>query len=257
MSDDAEWEGKLVQIVRKRAEQHGFDTWGNRLLGAVLTPFFGCRCRIPEHIAALEEPVVFVSNHYEIFGPLALVTSLPLRYRLWSHSIILEPTRHIDRMAPDARRAIPILTVKGARRLLKLLTPIWEKAFRRFEPIPVYKQDLGRQRASIRRSVERMAQGDHIVLFPETGVPHYSDGSVTAFHRSFALIGEYRRRESGALTAFCPVYVDKRRRRILFGDVVRYGTGDAVSECERVSREVRGQILNMAEAAHPGITAQE
>lgn len=243
-----------MEIVKRRSEQHGFDTRVNRLLGAILSPFFRCRCDVPEHIAALEEPVVFVSNHYEIFGPLAMVTSLPLKYRFWSNSIILEPTKHVESMAGDARRAIPVLTLGGARRLLKAITPIWEKAIRRFEPIPVYKQDVGRQRASIRDSVEYMCRGDSIVLFPETAIPHYSDGSVTEFHRSFGLIGEYYRRRTGALAAFCPVYVDKKRRRIDFGEIVRYGLGEAVAECERISGEVRRRILEMAERAHPGIT---
>lgn len=245
-----------MKIVRKRRERHGFAGWKNRALAWVLTPFFRCRCRIPEHIAALEEPVVFVSNHYEIFGPLAMVTSLPLLYRFWSNSIILEPTKHVEKMAADARRAIPLLTLNGARRLLKWITPVWENAIRHLKPIPVYKEDYGRQRASIRESVEYMRQGDHIVLFPETAKPHYSNGSVTDFHRSFALIGEYYRRETGRLAAFVPVYVDKWRRRITFGEVVRYGMGSAVEECERISEEVRMRILAMAEAAHPGITAQ-
>lgn len=247
--------GKPVQIFRRRRDRYGFDTPGNRLLGMVLSVFFGCRCRIPEEIAGLDEPVVFVSNHYEIFGPLAMVTSLPLKYRLWSHSIILEPTRHIDHMAPDCLRAIPVLTLRGARRLLERITPIWERAFRRFDPIPVYKKDLGRQRASIRRTVEVMQQGDHIVLFPETGLPHYSDGGVTEFYRSFALVGEYYRRATGKKAAFCPVYIDKKRRRIDFGTVVRYGEADAQTECDRLSDALRSQILAMAEKAHPGITA--
>lgn len=245
-----------MQIVRRRRDQYGFDTWGNRVLGALLTPFFRCRCKIPERIAALEEPVVFVCNHYEIFGPLAVVTSLPLRFRFWSHSIILEPTRHVEHMAPDAQRAMPFLTLKGARRLLKWITPVWERAFRRFDPIPVYKQDMGRQRGSIRRTVAYMCQGDHIVLFPENGLPHYSDGGVTPFYRSFTLIGEYYRRETGRQAAFCPVYIDKRGRRFCFGEVVRYGEGEAAEECERLSAQLRGQLLTMAEAAHPGITGQ-
>ncbi len=99
-----------------------------------------------------------------------------------------------------------------------------------------------------------MLKGDHIVLFPETAIPRYSDGSVTEFHRSFALIGEYYRRATGRLAAFCPVYVDKKRRQISFGEVVRYGRGEAVDECERVSRELRERIMEMAEHSHPGIT---
>lgn len=246
-----------LQIVRKRRERHGFQGWQNRALAWVLSPFFRCRCRIPEHLAILEEPVVFVSNHYEIFGPLAMVVSLPLKFRFWSNSIILEPTKHIEKMAPDARRAMPLLPLGVIRWMLTWLTPVWEKAIRCLEPIPVYKQDVGLQRASIRRSVDCMLRGDHIVLFPETAVPYYSNGSVTPFHRSFALIGEYYRRATGKQAAFVPVYVDRWRRRITFGEVVRYGDGDPVTVCGQVCDEVRGRILAMAEAAHPGITRTE
>ena len=243
-----------VQILRRRKERHGYAGWKNRALAWLLTPFFGCRCRIPEHIAALEEPVVFVSNHYEIFGPLSMAVSLPLRFRFWSHNIILEPTRHIEQMAPDLKWAAPFLTLGGARRLLRWITPVWERAISQFGAIPVSRVDAGRQRSVLRRSVEYMLEGDHILLFPEKGEPHYSNGSVTEFYRSFALIGEMYRRRTGRSAAFCPVYIDKRHRRVSFGAVVRYGDGNAIDECERVSGEVRQAILAMAEAAHPGIT---
>ncbi|MBQ2953811.1 MAG: 1-acyl-sn-glycerol-3-phosphate acyltransferase [Clostridia bacterium] len=246
-----------MQIIRRRRGRHGFAGWKNRALAWLLTPLFGCRCRIPEHIAALEEPVVFVSNHYEIFGPLSMAVSLPLRFRFWSHSIILEPTKHVERMAADVKRVIPVLTLGGARRFLRWITPVWERAIRHFGAIPVSRADATQQRGVLRRSVEYMAAGDHIVLFPETGEPRYSDGSVTEFHRSFALIGEYYLRRTGRMAAFCPVYIDKRRRRISFGEVVRYGDGAAIDECERVSQELRARILAMAEAAHPGITRAE
>lgn len=246
-----------VEIVRKRRERYGYAGWKNRALAWLLTPVFGCRCRIPAHIAALEEPVVFVSNHYEIFGPLAMAISLPLRFRFWSHNIILEPTQHVERMAPDVKWAMPILTLSGAERLLRWITPVWERAIRHFDAIPVSRVDAGRQRSVLRKSVEYMLAGDHILLFPEKGDPHYSDGSVTAFHRSFALIGEMYRRETGRQAAFCPVYIDKRRRDVSFGAVVRYGDGNAIDECERVSGALRAAILAMAEAAHPGITREE
>ena len=246
-----------MKIVRRLKDRYGFQVRSNRVLGRLLSLFFRCRCDIPAHIAALEEPVVFVSNHYEIFGPLAMVTSLPLKYRMWSNSIIIDPVPHVERMIPGTRRALPVLTEGGARRLLRWLTPVWGRAVKHFEPIPVYREDMGLQRRSIRQTVDFMQAGDSILLFPETGIPTYSDGSVTAFFPSFALIGEYYFRQTGRRAAFCPVYIDKWRRRISFGTVVRYGGESAAEECRRIPRELRGQILAMAEAAHPGITRKD
>lgn len=240
---------KALDIINHLSERNGFQTNGMKALGYTLTPFFRCKCEVPQSIASREEPVVFVCNHYEIFGPFAIVLSLPLRFRLWANSIVVDPLNHIDSMIVGTQHIFPFLSENAARKLLQSLTPVVERVVNRFKPIAVHREHLGKQRKAIEETVDAMLSGDNIVLFPETGYPAYSHGSVTEFYRSFALIGEFYRRKTGGSAAFCPIYVDKKHRRLQFGELVTYGKESAAVECGRIVDELRAQILQMAERA--------
>lgn len=238
-----------MEIITSLRKRNGFASPGMQLLGYALTPFFRCQCSIPAEISCLDEPIVFVCNHYEIFGPFAVVLSLPLRYRLWVNSIVVEPAQNIERMIIGTQHIFPFLSKNAARRLLEVIAPLVERVIGHFRPISVYREHLGMQMRSIEKSVDVMLSGEHIVLFPETAIPAYSHGSVTEFFRSFALIGEYYRRKTGNGALFCPLYVDKKHRRLRFGKAVRYGSGKAAEECGRIVEALRGQLLHMADEA--------
>ncbi len=238
-----------MDVIKPLNKRYGFQTKGMQALGYSLMPFFRCKCQVPQYIAGRNEPVVFVCNHYEIFGPFAIVLSLPLRYRLWINSIVVEPLQNIDNMIIGTQHIFPFLSEAAARKLLNLVAPAMERVIGRFRSIAVYRNHLGKQKHSIEKSVDAMLEGDNIVLFPETAIPAYSHGSVTEFFRSFALIGEYYRRKAGSSAAFCPIYVDKKNRSLRFGDLVYYGEGKASEECGRIVDELRGQLLRMAEQA--------
>jgi len=242
-----------LEISPRLSERYGFEKKGMRMLGYVLTPFFRCKCEVPKHIADLDEPVVFVCNHYEIFGPFAIVLSLPFNCLYWINSFVVEATEYIDHLIVGAQHTFPFLSDHSARKLLEKVAPLIQRVLHNFRAIPVHHENLGRQMRSIQSSVDAMIEKDNIVLFPETAIPAYSHGSVTEFFRSFVLIGEYYRRKTGKSALFCPIYVDKKHRRLQFGELVRYGNEKASVECERIVQELRGQLLTMADAAlgHP------
>lgn len=244
-----------MDIIEPLHKRYGFQTKGMQVLGYLLTPFFRCRCEVPRSIANSNDPVVFVCNHYEIFGPFAVVLSLPLRFRLWSNSIVVDPVQHIDSMIIGTQHIFPFLSEKAARKLLCVLAPMVERVLKNFQPIAVYRENLGKQMKAIDKTIDAMLEGDNIVLFPETGYPAYSHGSVTEFYRSFALIGEFYRRRTGGSAVFCPVYVDKKHRRLQFGELVTYGKDSASAECTRIVEELRSQILRMAEQTLPKLTS--
>jgi len=236
-----------VEIIKPLYKRNGFQTFGMRVLGYTLKPFFGCRCKVPDSIQQLKEPVVFVCNHYELFGPASIALSLPMSYRVWVNSIVVNATDSIDKMIIGFQHTFPFLSEKGARRVLGFVAPAVERVIRRFQPIAVYHDNLAKQMHAIEDSVQAMTQGENIVLFPETALPKYSKGWVTDFFRSFALIGEYYRRKTGGNALFCPVYVDKKHRSLRFGQPVRYGTGKASEECGKLVDSLHGQLLSMAE----------
>ena len=239
----------ILDIINRLSKRNGFQTNGIKTLGYMLKPFFHCKCEIPQSIASRKEPVVFVCNHYEIFGPFAVALSLPLRYRFWTNSIIIDPTNYIERVSVGVRNTLPFLSENGAKKLLQFIAPLMKRVVSRFKPVVVYRDHLGKQRKAIAETVDALINGDNIVLFPEIGYPTFSKGSVTEFFRGFALIGEFYRRKTGGNAAFCPIYVDKKHRKLQFGELVTYGKDAATVECDRIVDNLRNQILQMAEQA--------
>lgn len=226
----------------------GFDTLAMRNLYRAVFPFFHCRCRVPAFLKE-EEPVIFVANHYEVFGPLAMATSLPVRFRLWTTVEMLEPYKNIDKTAIGVHHTIPWLPIPMARKLYRAICPLIDMIGKRLSPLPVYRDDPSRIMTTVRGSVEAMVRGESLLIFPEDGLPRYSNGGVTKFMPGFALVGEMYRRKTGKDARFCPVYVDKKRRRIIFGEPVTYGRGNPTREIERMSELLHDQLARMAAEA--------
>lgn len=241
--------GSILETIKPFSKRYGFETAGMKLLGGILAPFFKCRCAVPPTITALDEPVVFVCNHYEIFGPVAIALSLPLRYHFWINAMVLEAAENVEYMIPGTRHTFPFLSENVTRKLLRFAAPLIEKTLKRFRALPVYHRHLGKQRRTIEHSVDAMLNGENIVIFPETAIPAYSHGRVTEFYRSFALIGEVYRRRTGKSAVFCPLYIDRKHRKLCFGQPVRYGQEKAAAECEKLVTTLRNQILSMADEA--------
>jgi hypothetical protein len=242
-------EGTVLEIIKSLKNRCGFETKGMKALGYFLKPFFGCTCDVPDYIRELNEPVIFVCNHYELFGPAAVALSLPVKFRPWTNSIVVNATESVEKMIVGFQHTFPFLSENGARKALTALAPKLERVMGHFSPIAVYHDSLAKQMRAIDQSVDALLAGDNIVLFPETALPKYSKGRVTEFFRSFALIGEYYRRRTGGSAIFCPLYVDKKHRKLCFGQLVRYGQEKAVQECERIVHDTRSQILAMADQA--------
>ena len=93
---------------------------------------------------------------------------------------------------------------------------------------------------------ETLQNGDSIVIFPETGLPHFAHGGVNEFYHGFAMLGEIYRRKTGQDVGFCPLYIDKKTRTLRFGELVTYGDLPAAEEYRRVSDDVREQMLALA-----------
>ena len=227
-------------------ERYGFHTAPMRMLLRLVQPFCYCRGEIPPHVAQSDKPVVFICNHYEIFGPLAIVSSLPVRFRLWVNAAIMDATQNVDHFIIGTQHVFPWMSDETARRWIARFAGAGEKLFRALNPIGVDREDPSKLLSTMRESVKALQNGDSIVIFPETGLPHFAHGGVNEFYPGFAMLGEIYRRRTGQDLVFCPLYIDKKTRTLRFGELVTYGDLPATEEYRRVADDVRGQMLALA-----------
>lgn len=227
-------------------ERYGFQHPAMRLLARMAQPFCYCRGQVPPQVAEGDAPTVFICNHYEIFGPLAVITSLPVKFRVWMNEACINATTNVDKLILGTQHVFPWMSEERARRLMRFTARAGEKLFGAFDPISVDREDPTRLMATMRASVKALENGDSIVIFPETGVPHFAHGGVNEFYHGFAMLGEIYRRRTGKDVQFCPLYIDKKKRALRFGEPVVYGDLPPSEEYRRVSDAVRGQMLALA-----------
>lgn len=229
--------------------RNGFERLGMRILYGLFYPFCHCKAEVPAEIAAHEDPIVFVCNHYELFGPLALMTSLKAKFRVWSNERLLTASNEVDRLVDGAVVMAPVFSKRMMTKLLTLITPLVEWVFANLKAIPVSREESGRMLSTMRQSVSALEMGECLVVFPEKGEPHYALGGVTPFYPGFAAVGEFAGRKLKRSISFCPIHIDKAGRRLRFGELVQYQTGDIKSEPQRVSDCLYEQMQALARQA--------
>ncbi|MBE5815438.1 MAG: hypothetical protein E7320_09595 [Clostridiales bacterium] len=239
----------------------GFDKLGMRVLYGLFYPFFHCRSEVPEAIREHREPIVFVCNHYELFGPLALMTSLRARFRVWSNEKLLAAEEQVDDLLDGALVMAPVFSKRSMEKLLHHISPLVEWVFERLQAIPVSRTESTKLLGTMRKTAEAMKAGESIVIFPEKGEPHYALGGVSPFYPGFAMVGEFASRKLEKPICFCPIHIDKAGRRMRFGELVEYTPGNMKREAQRVSDLLYEQMVTMADAAGyktvPAIAAPE
>ncbi len=235
----------------KLKNRPGFDTFGMRMIYRVLSLFFNCRLVSTGNLPEDGEPVVFVANHYTIFGPVSFILSVPLISSVWVNEDIITPETAAEAIYTGIQDTVPFLRGKAIRRICGWLGQLFCRISVRFNAIPVDRNNPARLISTMRRSVSVLAEGQNLIVFPETGVPEYSLTSVTPFYPGFATVGSLYYRKARKPLRFCPCYIDEQHHTIRFGELVTYQAENisVVEESLRVSDELNQSIQKMADAS--------
>ena len=229
-------------------ERLGFETRGMRWLYRALYPFFHCRAKVPESLGEDGEPIVFVANHYDIFGPLSFMVSVPLNSNIWINEEMVDPEAAKITLRPGMKKLLPFLNESRIDRVCSGIASFIVWVLTSLGMIPVNRNQPAKLFTTMRKSISALEEGHHLLIFPETGYPEYSLTSVTPFFSGFATLGQLYHRKTGKPLRFCPCYIDEQHRRICFGEPVTWEpVGEAKEETERVSEELNRRIRETAD----------
>ena len=239
-----------MKSIRLR-ERPGFDTFGMRIVYRVLYLFFHCRLVSSENLPEDGEPVVFVANHYNVFGPVSFILSVPLLSSIWVNEEIISPETASKAFYSGVQSIVPFLGDNAIRWICDKLGWLACRILIRFKVIPVDRKNPGRLVSTMRQSVASLSEGQNLIIFPEIGLPEYSLTSVTPFFSGFATIGSVYHRKTGKALRFCPCYIDEQHHTIRFGELITYqAEGTRIQEeSVRVSDALNLRIQEMAAAS--------
>ncbi len=158
---------------------------------------------LPQH-----GPAVFIANHLESLGPIAVACSLPVRVYPWIIADMLDKQLapaylqwdFIERNFPFQ----PPLSRWISTAFSKITVPFLKS----LGCVPVYKGDYEHMLETLERSMQVLRQGRYLLVFPEDPFMAVDPQTwMTPFQRTFVRLGEMFFAETGQRLEFYPLAV--------------------------------------------------
>lgn len=181
----------------------------------------------------IEQPAVFVGRHQDMYGPVEMMAWLPLEFRVWTLSILMnrkECYAHFSEYTFPIRHRIPRPLAKLAA---GIIAPLVQSFFRSMRAIPVYR---GRKEilTTFRQSVQALRDGHNLLIMPERD---YTDEGSDAgeLYTGFVHLAQLYYRATGKALRFYPVYPSKQYSAIYIEKPVVFDpTAPFTAERDRV-----------------------
>ena len=195
-----------------------------------------------------ENPIVFLGNHAEIYGPIASALCFPVDVRFWVISMMMFDKKKVRPYLYENTFSKKTFLPVFVRRLLAwYLGWLSVNVMNCLRAIAVYRDSPMKLRQTLRESVEALENGENLMIFPEHPEGKYEKGSVSEFSPGFLMLAEAWWRKSGKKLRILPVYANREKRTFTFGDEIRYEPERGfAAEQERILKEARDQMLKMA-----------
>jgi 1-acyl-sn-glycerol-3-phosphate acyltransferase len=189
-------------------------------------------------------PLILISNHAGTYGPLSVITSLPLEMHPWVVSETTDARTAARRIQAEFLEAElhlkPPLSAWLARAIARLAAAL----LRAIDAIPVYQHSRN-IRSTVERSVELLEQGKNILVFPEDPTRKLND-VLNHFCTGFVHLARQYYERTRRAVLFIPVAVNRGVRAIKVGRPVRF---DALApfavERDRLKRELENRITQL------------
>ncbi len=226
-----------------------------RALMALIRPFFRHELKGVENIRADESnPIVFLCNHGEVYGPVAGMLFCPLPVRPWTISDItadpLEVAQFSYKHTFSYQKWLGPLRWPIARAVGYV--SVW--AMRSLECVPVYRNKPRELMTTFRKSVEAMQAGDNLLIFPENPDADpddrgYETGRPGELFRGFPMLAQVYYSRTGKRCRFVPMLAHKGTRTLTFGTEIVYDPdASPIDERDRIVEETSRQMQAMYEA---------
>lgn len=219
---------------------------------------FFMRCVMPhelkgvEHVRLEEDnPIVYLCNHGELYGPIAGMLYCPGFVRPWTISELcvdtLEATAYVKRYTlknfdwADKRKA----------RVARFLATKVLRLMQKVQSIPVFRHKPRELMNTFRQSVEALQQGANLLIFPEDpdtdpNSPGYKPGRPPTLFRGFPMLAQVYYNRTGKCCRFLPVLCYRDGHTVSFGTEIRYNpNNDPIAERDRIVDETYRQMQDM------------
>lgn len=197
-------------------------------------PFTRCRIKGKQNLSDDDEARVFISNHYELYGPAMVFLNFPYKFRPWI----------IDKMMSedDIEKQMGLMiynNYKHVPRFLKTFVIKISKFFVVFlmkhaKGIPVSRENIRANIQTMETSVKTLEKKWAIIIWPEK---LYVREGVGEFQTGFEHLAKYYYKKTGKRLSFYPMFISKKNRAMYIGKPVVY-------DPQKPDTEQKAEIIN-------------
>ena len=219
--------------------------WLSRFLIFLCRLHFRCRVYNKDHIVTDDDnPLVFLCNHGEFYGPMACKIYIPVPIRAWANSTMMfdkkSVTEYIYENTTSRQEGMPEFEKRLLARMAAWLSV---NVMGQLECIPVYKESPLKLRETFRLTLEAMETGDNILIFPENPEHKYPREGIGDLSPGFVMLANIYWKRKKKKLRMLPMYADKTHRSITFGEIFEYNPDAPLKqEQERIVAETLRQI---------------
>ncbi len=157
-------------------------------------------------------PAVFISNHVDALGPIAIVCSVPLRMKTWMVAEDVDKDLAPAYLQKDFVERQLHFKPPFSRWFSQALCRITVPFLNGMGSIPVYRGDAEGIRKTLQMSMVTLSEEKYILIFPENPLlPADPATKMNPFMHSFARLGEAYYAETGKCLDFYPLTVHPKR----------------------------------------------
>jgi len=194
-----------------------------------------------EHLP--DEPVVFVGNHCQMYGPIVCEFYLPVERFTWCAGQMMNVKEVPDYAFEDFWSQKPKYIRWFYRLASYLVAPISAYIFHHANTIAVYRDT--RVISTFKETVKKLKNGYSIVIFPEHNMPH--DHIIYDFERNFVDIAKLYYKATGKRLSFVPMYIAPKLGEIHLGVPIRFSPDRPLDEeRDNICAYLMGNISNIA-----------
>lgn len=210
---------------------------------AVRHLFFRARIRGRGNLRS-DEPLIMVANHVGSFGPVSVITALPVRMYPWVAHEVTDLKTVASRIQQEFLEQELHLKPPLSTWLGRVVGRVCVALMRDIGAIPVYQKSK-RITMTVLQSLSLLEQGKNILVFAEDSTRKLND-TLSEFCTGFLHVAKLYYQRTRKAVQFLPVAVNRRVGAIMIGKPIRFDAGRPFSaEKKRLKSELESIVFEM------------
>ena len=212
------------------------------LLYVIFNPVVKSRVRGKKNVRKDDEARVFVANHYEIFGPVAMYMRFPYKFRPWVIDKIMDPESVEEQMGLSVYNNFPKFPMWFKKIAVKSIRSLMVFTMKHAKAIRVSRENPRENIKAMQESVKTLEKGTSVVIFPEI---LYRESGIGEFYTGFEHLGKYYYQKTGKKISFYPVFISKQEKQMFIEKPVIFNPeNDVNDEKLRITSYLRDKMLD-------------